>query len=210
MAQCGRAHTATDGVATTVASGIIDLTRYPLHDPESDKYKALVSAACERLQATGCASFPGFLTEAATAVAAAQAQAASPAAFVTDDTHNAYQRPGVDPAYPQDHVRNLRMRTRVASIAFDELDPQGPLKGLYGCDQFLGFVREVTSQVSLSCVGQRVGLLNAPQQRPSFWCTGASTTGGWPGPVLVCDPPPAPPPPVLKDSGAGSATNKCL
>ena len=30
--------------------------------------------------------------------------------------------------------------------------------------------------------------------------------GGRPGPVLVCDPPP---PRVLKDSGAGSATNKC-
>ena len=42
--------------------------------------------------------------------------------------------------------------------------------------------------------------------------TAASFTGGWPGPVLVCDPPQPPPPPprVLKDSGAGSATNKCL
>ena len=35
--------------------------------------------------------------------------------------------------------------------------------------------------------------------------------GGRPGRVLVCDPPPAPPPSprVLKDSGAGSAPNKC-
>ena len=40
----------------------------------------------------------------------------------------------------------------------------------------------------------------------------ASPRGGRPGPVLVCDPPQPPPPPsgVLKDSGAGSATNKCL
>ena len=36
------------------------------------------------------------------------------------------------------------------------------------------------------------------------------TPGGQPGRVLVCDPPQPPPPPwVLKDSGAGSALNKC-
>ena len=36
---------------------------------------------------------------------------------------------------------------------------------------------------------------------------GDEGTGGWPGRVLVCDPPQPPPPPrVLKDSGAGSAT----
>ena len=40
------------------------------------------------------------------------------------------------------------------------------------------------------------------------WVTrGDPDRGGRPGPVLVCAPPP--PPRVLKDSGAGSATNKC-
>ena len=62
---------------------------------------------------------------------------------------------------------------------------------------------------------RRAASLRLALGRKGACCGGCScvvTTGGWPGPVLVCDPPqppPAPPPPprVLKDSGAGSATN---
>ena len=43
------------------------------------------------------------------------------------------------------------------------------------------------------------------------WQGDALATGGGPGQVLVCNTPQPPPPPprVLKDSGAGSATDKC-
>ena len=43
-------------------------------------------------------------------------------------------------------------------------------------------------------------------------CQRWSVHGGAAGPGPCMRPPPAPPPPprVLKDSGAGSATNKCL
>ena len=57
----------------------------------------------------------------ATHRAAEEARAAAPRAFVTDDTHNAYQLPGTDPNLPDNHPRNVPMRTRVASTAYDEL-----------------------------------------------------------------------------------------
>jgi hypothetical protein len=41
--------------------------------------------------------------------------------------HNAFQLPGVDGAFALDHPRNLPMRTRVASMAYDEMSSDGPL-----------------------------------------------------------------------------------
>ena len=73
------------------------------------------------LAATGCAFFPGFLPPQATHRAAEEARAAAPRAFVADDTHNAYQLPGTDPNLPDNHPRDVPMRTRVASTAYDEL-----------------------------------------------------------------------------------------
>ena len=55
------------------------------------------------------------------------------------------------------------------------------------------------------CLGQ------TPQETNTRPKGQSDITGEQPGRVLVCDlPSPPPPPRVLKDSGAGLATNKCL
>ena len=122
---------------------LVDCARYPLDDAGSPGYAAVVHEARVSLASSGCASFPGFLAPAALHAAAAEARAKAPASFATDAMHNAYQLPGVDLALPVDHIRNVRMRTRVASTAFDELDPRGALRSLYSSDELLRFVRDV-------------------------------------------------------------------
>merc|ERR1711969_522061 len=66
----------------------------------------------------------------------------APDAFVTDDTHNAYQNPTHDGDLPGDHVRNLHMRTRVASTAYDELKGTA-LRTLYDWDGLVTFIGAV-------------------------------------------------------------------
>ena len=122
----------------------VDLDGYPIHRPGSPAYQTLVEAARASLAETGCASFPGFFTPPATTRAAGEARAAAPRAFVTDATHNAYQLPGTDQALPDTHPRNVPMRTRVASTAYDELDGS-QLHALYNFDPFVRFVGDVTS-----------------------------------------------------------------
>jgi hypothetical protein len=118
-----RSATSSAPAPPPAASGI-DLVGYPTHRPDSAAYRVLVDASRGALAATGCASFPGFLTfltPQATHHAAEEARAAAPRAFVADDTHNAYQLPGTDPNLPDNHPRDVPMRTRVASTAYDEL-----------------------------------------------------------------------------------------
>ena len=137
-------HTARCSTHASLGS-LVDLARYPIHAPESPEYAECVAIARAALRTTGCASFPGFLTAAALRTAAGQAAAVAPAAFETDDVHNAYQL-ATEPALSENHVRNMKMRTMVASIAFDELDPAGPLKQLYSCEDVVTFLSDVVER----------------------------------------------------------------
>ena len=126
--------------SAALAAGV-DTTKYPLHDLDGAG-KAMIDNAQASLKATGCASFPGFLRADVAERAAAECAAMAPDAFVTDDTHNAYQNPTHDDAYPDDHVRNLHMRTRVASTAYDELRGTA-LRDLYDWDGLVAFIGRV-------------------------------------------------------------------
>ena len=123
---------------------LVDLSRYPIDELRGAAGRALVARAREDLRTTGCASFPGFLGAAALADAVEEAASKAPAAFATDATHNAYQLSASDSSLPDAHVRNLRMRTRVASTAYDELAADGALRRLYANDVFLDLVGAVT------------------------------------------------------------------
>ena len=125
---------------------IIDLERYPINDLQSSAGRALVESAQRDLERTGCASFPSFLHTHALASASADADQKSHEAYVTDAVHNAYQRPALDARFSDDHVRNVRMQTRVASTAFDELDEDGVLKRLYRIPALVRFVSAVTGR----------------------------------------------------------------
>ena len=125
---------------------LVNLGRYPIGDLASAEGRALVDKARRDLQATGCASFPCFLTAAALSDAVAEATAAAPDAFETDDTHNAYQLSDTDATLLATHVRNQQMRTRVASTACDELDESRAIRALYACDELLGLVKAITGR----------------------------------------------------------------
>mmetsp|Transcript_58941 Transcript_58941/g.127488 ORF Transcript_58941/g.127488 Transcript_58941/m.127488 type:complete len:310 (+) Transcript_58941:149-1078(+) len=121
----------------------IDLQRYPIHDLSSPAGKSVIEEARRALATTGCASFPGFLTDEATAAAAAETQEQARDAFVTDDSHTAWQLPQ-DSDFPAKHVRNTMMRTRVASLAYDQVGYS--LRALYTSDLLLRFIEAVVGR----------------------------------------------------------------
>ena len=125
---------------------IVDLDRYPIDDLQSAAGRSLVESAQRDLELTGCASFPSFLLNEALSSAVDEAASKASTAYVTDAIHNAYQRSALDARFPDDHVRNMKMRTRVASTAFDELDEDGVLKRLYRLPDLVRFVGAVTGR----------------------------------------------------------------
>ena len=115
-------------------AALVNTNRYPIGSGTKAKW---LDAARASLAATGVASFPAFLTPEATASARAEAAAASGGAFVTDSAHNAWQSER-DEAYADDHVRNLFMPTRVASIAYDQIGDT--MRAIYEDEAILGFL----------------------------------------------------------------------
>lgn len=114
-------------------------------------------------------SFPNFFTEAAIALSAEEAAEAAKTAFVTDNTHNAFQLPGRDDSLPPSHPRNLPMRTRVASMAYDEMNPHGPLYQLYNDDHFAEFVKRVTNQSELYRLADPLGACTVNIFKPGWY-----------------------------------------
>jgi hypothetical protein len=117
---------------------------------ESGPCPALVDDVRERvLHGPGVATLEGFLSAEALADALADARRRAPSAFTSRSLHNVYLLPSPDPSLPQQHVRNRLVETTVASIACDELDPDGALHALYfgqAGDQLLELVSQATGQ----------------------------------------------------------------
>lgn len=123
----------------------VNLHRYPVHDLSTPVARRLLSNARKQLERDGIVSFEGFLHPAALKSAAADARRAAPSAYTTDAEHNAYQLPETTDRTPS-HVRNLPMRTRVASTAYDELGDDSALRRLYEWEGLLAFIGAVTGR----------------------------------------------------------------
>ena len=137
----------------TLFSLPLDVERYPLHEvaaaaAPSPALAALEARARAAYEVEGAAVLPGFLTPPALAAMAAEAEALQAAAFVSSAGHNVYQDCG-DPALPSEHPRNARVRTVVASIAYDQLPRGSLLRALYEWLPLREFVRRVVGAEEL-------------------------------------------------------------
>jgi len=91
-------------------------------------------------------------------------------AFETDNKHNAYQLSGYDNKFDSNHPRNVFMRTRVASLAYDELEAgKSPLYNLYNSSSFVDFVRDVTSQNKMYRLADKLGACSVNIFRPGWF-----------------------------------------
>lgn len=125
----------------------MNFLKYPwLRDLGSKAARSAMQQANVMLKRTGVATFPQFISKDVLEQLKKETIAKSPSAFVTDDVHNAYQLHEKDLAYPDEHVRNRMMRTRVASIAYDNLVPNGELSRFYEDENLAKFIGIVQGQ----------------------------------------------------------------
>ncbi len=121
---------------------VVDLARYPIHDPASTKYRALVQACHDQLRDRGVAQLDGFLTPAAVGDMVALASQLAAQAWASDQTHTVYFEPPDDSAGP-DHPRALLQRSAKKAIAYDQIPADAPIRRLYTSDDLTGFIAAV-------------------------------------------------------------------
>jgi len=128
--------------AAVPLSSIVNLGRFPINQRGSPPLREVVEAARRRYKDEGIATFPGFLLPEALASAISDIEQDSEKAWVTDDDHNIYLDNG-DTKYGKDHIRNRRLHTKVASLAYDLLSGDNVLRTLYESDDFREFLAAV-------------------------------------------------------------------
>lgn len=128
---------------TVDISQLVNTEIYPLHLANEDpNYLSFVSNFRSHLVHDGIATLPNFLRNDVLCKAVAQIRSLTYKAWKTDSSHNIFLDDG-DEDFPMDHIRNRRLPTTVASLAYDYLDKENVLRLLYQNEKFLNFIRQV-------------------------------------------------------------------
>jgi alkylated DNA repair dioxygenase AlkB len=120
----------------------VDLDRYPINDPASRAYRALVQTCREQLRSDGVAQLTGFLTPAAVGQMLTVASQLAGQTWASDQTHTVYFEPVDDSAGP-DHPRALLQHSAKKAIAYDQIPASAPIRRLYESDDLTGFIAAV-------------------------------------------------------------------
>lgn len=121
---------------------VVDLRRYPIGEPDSAGYRALVRACGDQLRDRGVAQLDGFLTPAAVGEMIAEAGRLADRAWASDQAHTVYFRPP-DDAAGADHPRALLQHSAKKAIAYDLIPASAPIRRLYESDDMTAFIAAV-------------------------------------------------------------------
>ena len=131
--------TAATGPQASGYNDVVDLGRYPINDPASPAYRALVQAGRDQLRDQGVAQLAGFLTPAAVGQMLALASPLTTQAWASDQSHTVYFEPADDSAGP-DHPRALLQHSAKRAIAYDQIPADAPIRRLYESDDLTAFI----------------------------------------------------------------------
>jgi len=128
----------------------MNYTLYPwLENFKNPSNIQFLQHAKEELYDKGVTTIPNFVTKEALENMRKESVKKGKVAYETNDLHNVYLlSPDMDlNTYPdKNHLRNRLYKTHVASIAYDELNPENTLAKLYNSETLLKLVAFVTGQ----------------------------------------------------------------
>jgi hypothetical protein len=138
---------------------LINLTRYPLMEPEGAVCRALVREGQGRLAGEGALALPGFVTREAVALMRAEAEALLSRAYFCAQGHNPYLVPD-DPALAPTHPRNRRQTSDKGCLADDLIPGDSALRALYDWPGLRRFIAAVLGAEALYPYEDPLGSLN--------------------------------------------------
>ncbi|WP_245717278.1 HalD/BesD family halogenase [Nocardia jejuensis] len=119
----------------------VDVTRYPLDTPGSEKWAATVRAARAELAADGCCVLRGFLRPERLETLRAEGEALAPHAYYRVERVNAYNIP-LDTELPEDHPGRIVLERGNAFVARDLIPVDALVQQLYTEPRFQRFIAD--------------------------------------------------------------------
>lgn len=121
---------------------VVDLDRYPIHELDSERGRALIDSCRLELAKDGCCTLQGFINHEAVARMVDLANQLENKAWVSDRTHNVYFEP-FDETVEPDHPLAFQVRSAKHGIAYDYIPEDAPLRRLYESDDLTKFIAAV-------------------------------------------------------------------
>nr|WP_067290223.1 hypothetical protein [Marinobacterium profundum] len=131
----------TPEVAVSTLNELIDLDRYPIHDPDSEVTRALIAQCRAELDAVGCCCIANFVRPQSIARMQAEIERKRPDIYWSQDSHNPYMRQD-DPSLPEGHPKRAFQRRSSGFVNSDILEEDSDLRRLYDREELLQFVSE--------------------------------------------------------------------
>ena len=143
---------------------LVDLASYPINQPESAAYGALVADCRARLAADGMFELPGFLRPAAveTAIRSA-APAMANNSFRHARSHNIYFRDSVE-GLADDHPALTKVETVNHTLCADQLS-DNPVIALYDWQPFVDFLAATMSKAAIYRMDDPMARVNVQASR---------------------------------------------
>jgi len=126
---------------------VINLSAYPIHQPQSQMYKDVVKFHQDQLKKNGVTTLPELMTKEGITEAVKEVEEKAHMSYTMQTDHNIYLR-NTDETKPMSHISNMRLGTKVAALACDELAEEGPLKVVFKSNSFLTFVQQILNRPS--------------------------------------------------------------
>ena len=127
---------------------VLDLDRYPLHEPGSPAGRAFLEGCRRELEETGACNLQGFVRPNAVEALAAEARELAPLAYRKDTRRTAYfnrDEPERDPGHPRRTFFPLKM----SQTANDLIPKAALIQQLYEWQKLTDFIRVVVGREQL-------------------------------------------------------------
>jgi hypothetical protein len=121
---------------------LVDVDRYPVHEPWSARGRELVDACREALREDGAVKLDGFVRLDAVARLVEDARGLSELGYPNDEQHNVYFS-DIDESLPEDDPRRIHVRSAQKAVAMDMLPPDFGARRVYESDEMTRFVGAV-------------------------------------------------------------------
>lgn len=121
---------------------LVDLDRYPVHEPSSNAGAALVTTCREQLRGDGAVKLDGFLRPDAVSQLVLEARVLARLGHPNDEQHNVYFSE-IDETLPEDDPGRILVRSAQKAVAMDLLPPTFGARRVYESDEMTRFVGAV-------------------------------------------------------------------
>ena len=125
-------------------SDVIDLDRYPIHEPGTAAWHALLEQAHRQLAADGCLVLDGFLRAAALELAAEEIGAMALHAPIRRHSSTVYARRDAEASLPADDPRVRPLTWHAGHVTRDMIPPYSIAHRIYASSYFKAFIAACT------------------------------------------------------------------